>query len=714
MKSTRIFLVVSCSLWAAMYGQQAPQSLQKSVPQAVPQAMPQANQADVQKQIESFIDSKEFKEMQEQLTPGMGEMSKEAKEEFIKQTMQMYDYMQSLPEEEQQKMAQSIEQDVQKMLQQPAQQAEDQQVQEQLPTQDQPHPSAPKPSVIPTSEVEMTGETKQLLETYVDMLEDINVTFANLLRVSTDNKREHQWTKIQPEVETTLAYVKTIANSEALLKSFASAEFNVLHNQIGDIIDSLQKHYEHMITADDAMLRKLSPEDAARAQPVPKHKKKQAKKARNAIIDILYNETQNIEFGAKALFDKYATTKDKAQLKTELGKRMPQTRPTMLTKSGSGGDGYGSGSYSPRSDYYSPYYGGQGSQPSDGGRYADRSSYDKSGFPGSGGATSKSDGVITGTQDVGKKGDKGMVGKEAGAKAKKGESKTEKAEKALEGKGQKEYKAIKTDIDDLNKLVKKNVGQTAVAKTIKELAKITDLEKLRDASLAIQDINMAMTTLAGDVSKWLRAVDKLDDDIKNKAKRAVVDYLKDQKELQELVGMAITATRTPVGVEHPGAQEVQGLLNECTKGYQDILHILKTADPTAVLKTVQESLNALNAQVKSTIYDDAAVKSAITADRTVTLLPETYKLAAQALQNVITSGKAINEMLDREAPLLSTQEKKNLSARMSAHLRSKKELVQLAGMAGNITEMPAESDTSDQAQLIRALGAFSQWFNDLA
>ncbi len=711
MKSTRIFLVVSCSLWAATYGQQASQSPQKAVPQAAPQAIPQASPADIQKQIESFVDSKEFKEMQEQLNPGMGEMSKEAKDEFIKQTMQMYDYMQSLPEEEQQKMAQSIEQDVQRMLQQqPAQQAESQQIQEQLPTQDQPGPSALKPPVISTSDVE-TGEPKQLLETYVDMLEDINVTFANLLRVTTDNKREHQWTKIQPEVGTTLAYVKTIVGSEALLKSFASAEFNVLHNQIGGIVDSLQKHYEHMITADDAMLRKLSTEDAARAQPVPKHKKKQAKKARNAIIDILYNETQNIEFGAKAFFDKYATAKEKAQLKTELGKRMPQTRPTMLTKSGSGGDGYGSSSYGPRGDYYSPYYGGQGSQPSDSGRYSDRSSYDKGGFPGSGGASSKSDGVITGTQDAGKKGDKGISKPEEGKKA---VASTEKGEKMPEGKGQKEYKAIKTDIDDLNKLIKKNVSQTAVAKTIKGLTKITDLEKLRDASLAIQDINMALTTLAGDVSKWLRTVDKLDDDIKSKSKKSIVDYLKDQKELQELIGMAGAATRAPIDASRPGAQEVQGLLSECTKGYQDLLQILKTADPVAVLKTVQEALNTLNAQVKSAILGDAAVKSAITADRTVTLLPDTFKIATQALQNVLAACKTIDETLDRQASLLSTQEKADLSAKLGAHLKAKKELVQLAGMTGNITEMPAESDSSDQAQLIRALITFAQWFRELA
>lgn len=530
-------------------------------------------------EISQMLDSPQFRELTEQLMPGTKfDMTQEEREAIIEDTIRFAEKMESLPPEEQEKELEAMF--------------------KQLPVAPPTKPTpAPEPTVKPKpieqpAAAKLPKETispkkveslKELLQKLVKSIEDIELKFESMARVSSDILMEQKWANIKKELPFTVSALKRISNKPELLEKLASQEFKLLYTQVKELHNDLQPHRKKLAIPDTSMLEKLSPTDLSRAKPVTESQKKSSQKAVHNIINILDKSIQNVIYGGKKLLEKYAATELK-----ELEKLLPREAiapSTKTTDTGASSSPYDSrrGSRSGYSGSPSYYRSDYGKQPS--GRQQQQR-----------GKTSQAAGKKM--TDAQKKkqaeSEKSALGKETDKKAalgeegKKGKEKTQipdKIKKALE--------ELQGTIDDLEKESKKALEENIEA-TLKNFPQLDMKEKdiqgqIRTIGLAMQDTNPVVTKLTGKISTFLDTIKNFNTEMQDAHKKLLKEYLQKQPNTQKLVSISKELTKLK-NVVADDLEKVSFIdyFNTFLSNYQQIIEKLQTV---AVLQTNLSEIN---------------------------------------------------------------------------------------------------------------------------
>ncbi len=537
-------------------------------------------------EIESMLISPEFQELAQELMPGASiDMSPEEREAIIQDTLNFAQKMEGLTPEEQQQELEAMF----KQLPQPPSVGKKEPVPAPVPVQ----PSKPQPDKKPAPKpIKNLTDTKSLLEKTTKLIENVELQLGSLLRVTSDNYLEQKWAEVKQELPFTISLLKRITTKETLLENFATQEYKLLQTQIKDLYTDLKKEQKRLSIPDTAQLTTLSPEDAARAELMVNDTKKEiSKDAVKKIINILSRSVQNINYGCKKLFEKYAPTELK-----EIEKKFPTKQPrqeSSSSKESPSSRGYGDDSY------YSPYYGGGSPY------YGDRSDYYKpsSEKKGSGKTSPSKEGkkVKTGKESS-KETDEKDSDKKAGKAADKKDLAKEDKEKSPD-KIAEARKTLKETIDSLEEQVK-DLFDNEFTDTMSSLATLDinnndDRESISAPRQALQEINPLLTQLNGEIIKFIGLMKNAKDEILDNQKKTITDYLKKQKSIEQLVEIAKAFTTEEMKRTFAEQDEKKMLidkLNDFLSYYQTIIDQLKTY---AALDKQQEELNTtLNEKIK--------------------------------------------------------------------------------------------------------------------
>ncbi|KKP95507.1 MAG: hypothetical protein US13_C0004G0037 [candidate division TM6 bacterium GW2011_GWE2_36_25] len=540
--------------------------------------------------IREVLHSDEFKQMLEEFAPGSSaslNLTPEEEEEIIRQTQAFTEKLEGMTEEEQQ-------QEVEKMLRQLPSPQQMQQQEPPAPKKETP-PAVAKaePKAAPKSEkiVIDTSDTKKLMGKLVKALEDIELKFESMPRVSKESFLEQKWAEVKEELPMTVSLLKRIEKKSDLLEKLASQEFSLLRSQLKDLYQELQPQRKKLAIPDTAKLKNLNDEDLSRAEPVTKAEKATSKKATEAIIKILSRSIQSINYGNKKLLEKYAP--EELKKINEEFKSKPKAQPYTPTKS------YG------RDAGYAPYYGGSYGRPSSGYRtpssssYGDRQAgmpYDSSkGAPGDR-ATSKAEKPGAATEkDKAEKGLKGAAGEKNKKDKKKDKDKVNPVQKALTN--------IQDHVKNLEERVSIAFTEEQIQQTMQNFADldlVEDHDAINDVRFALLEINPLITKLSGAINKFDEAIKKENAEIKDKNKKLIKELIDRQNKLNTLVKIAETFTK-PEAVQlfaNSGEKTtVITLFNDFLKGYQDIIDKLKT------FEALQQSLTEYNQKANKFISE---------------------------------------------------------------------------------------------------------------
>jgi len=545
-------------------------------------------------EIEKMLDSPEFQQLAGDMMPGASiKMSEEEKQAIIDDTLQFAQKMEALTPEEQQKELE----DMFKQLPPPPMQPTPERKSVQQPVQ-------PKPTVQPKTVPEKGAvskkviDLKKLLQKVVKALETIEISFDSMARVSSDNTVEHKWADVKEELPFTISTLKRIDKKEDLLERLASQEFKLLQSQLKELYDDLTPQQRQLAIADAAKLEKLSPADASRARPIDKKSKKASQSAVHKIVSILSRSIQNVNYGNKKLFEKYAPAELKEVEKDiQKGSAVRQT-PTRAQAADSPDTGYGYYPGAPSYGRHTPY---DGRSP-----YYDRRSRPATAQHPSFGPQRHKDGDKTQKglrkeKDDQKKTPPTTDGKKGATKE---TDKDKKITHKTRAEADKALDEIQKTIDKLEKSAKKtlNEGLSGTLAGLVELD-ITDLdsrEAINEARLSLQDINPVVTELTGDVSKFLSKIKDVQNEIKDGYKKRIKDYLEKQKETKRLVELAREFTKEEF-VERIG-DELEKInfiryLNDFLSSYKTCLEKLQTME--MLQKKLADLNNSLDEQIRT-------------------------------------------------------------------------------------------------------------------
>lgn len=552
-------------------------------------------------EIRDLLHSNEFKQMLEEFAPGASEslnLTPEEEEEIIRQTQAFTEKLEGMTEEEQQ-------QEVEKMLRQlPAPQQAEQKMPQQTQKIEQ-QPTAPKIETKPALKKEKividTSDTKKLIGKIVKSLEDIEIKFESMPRVSKQSLMEQKWAEVKEELPLTISMLKRIEKKADLLEKLASQEFSLLRSQLKDLYQELQPQRKKLTIPDTAIIKNLSDEDLSRAEPATKSEKKKTKQAVDAIIKILSRSIQNINYGNKKLLEKYAP--EELKKINEEFKSKAKEQPYSTTKPS-------------RSDY-SPYYGGGGSyrRPSSGyypsGRSTSSPTSSAWGSPGSSEMGSpKKTGTTKGKEALKEDKEKETT-KDSFAKGKK-ESDKDKGKKEKTDPVEKSLNKIKDLVKDLEEKVQEAFVEGQLEQTMRNFATLDPeedqdaRESINNVRLALSEVNPLITTLAGEISKFNDLIKKAKDEIKDNRKKQIKEYLDHQNKLKLLLSIAEEFTKPDVSQQFAASTEKTTVithLNQFLKSYQDIIDNLKT------FEMLQKALVEINEKASKFIVEKNIVST---------------------------------------------------------------------------------------------------------
>lgn len=569
-----------------------------------------------EEEINQFLNSDEFEKL-------FGPMNPDEKKALAEATMQETKKLEQMSPQERQELERQAEEFLQSQLERQQEQPLP------VPQEPQPAPTVPMPKPTPTPK---TGPTpvavnssklagiRDLVENTGELIEDIDLQFESLPRVSSDNVLENKWAQIKPDIPFTVATLKAVGKKDQLLEKLISSEYRLLKDQLSGLRSELARNHRNLITSDSSMLSKLSDTDAARAQPLTKQEKKQSKRARNRIIEILHQEIPNISFGIKGLLEKYAP-----EVLKESKVKMPQTKPSRVTSSGgrsgyggySGDGGYGSGNYGGYGSGYSPSSSGYGT--SDGDRYS-RPGRDLSRFDNKLPARS-----MTKNEEDDDKKDKKAEEKGADDTLKKADKKD--AQKAKSESSSKEYteKVIK-ELDKLDKKIKAEIFErkktddsekksaekkTIVKDTIDKLNATEEpkREDLQEARRSLQEVNQSLLVgVNKEFTKMLRDIESKAVEIKNEATQDVLTHLHKKKNIKTLMKTARKAAEMSVSTTASDElKQVRKLLADFLDGHQTMTIQLSRQD----FEPIKQTIAKLDADVKAALLDETVARQAL-------------------------------------------------------------------------------------------------------
>lgn len=206
---------------------------------------------------------------------------------------------------------------------------------EQLPP---PTLEAKKTSVktAPSFDISKLTDVRKLIERTCELIENVDLQFAGLPRVSSNNVLEKKWAQIKVDIPLTVATLKAVGKKNQLLEKLMSSEYNALKDQLNHLRMELEKNHKNLTTPDVG--------NTARPPEPIKQEKKLAKRTRNSVIELLHHELPPISLATKGLLEKYAP-----EVLKESKIKMPQPRSSRASSY----DSYGDSGFD--SDYASGY-----------------------------------------------------------------------------------------------------------------------------------------------------------------------------------------------------------------------------------------------------------------------------------------------------------------------------------------------------------------------
>ncbi len=417
------------------------------------------------------------------------------------------------------------------------------------------------------------ADTKKLIEKLVKSLEDIEVKFESLPRVTSDILLEQKWIEVREELPLTISMLKRISKKAQLTEKLASQEFSLLRSQIKDLQKDLYPQRKKLAIQDTLITEKLDNEDLSRADIPSASQKRESKRAVSSIIKTLSRSVQNINYGNKKLFEKYAPEELK-KINDELKKSEPY-RASKYTapERGSGyNPSYGGSSYR-----RSPYQGG-GYSSSPSSRNATRGKTESrlNSSPGKTGATQASKSKANDTQS----------GKASNKTAEKKQDANKKKNK-VDNKRKQAFNEIKKQIDEVDKkakeLLENQFEDTLVNfATLDPTADADARERIDTTRQNIQELIPQLHDLEGKIGRFDTIAKKSTTEVKDTAKKQLKKQLDEKKNIEKFVKLAKNST-TPTAIQNingtTGAndkKEVLALLQQFIERYQEIKDKLRT------------------------------------------------------------------------------------------------------------------------------------------
>lgn len=660
-----------------------------------------------EEEVNQFINSEEFEKL-------FGPMSEEERKQLAQATMQASQELEAMSPQERQKIEQQAEEFMKKQLE-----AQPEKPEQPLPTpqitQPARTPALPQPTPIKTTapaDSSKLSSIRLLVDRTSELIEDIDLKFESLPRVSSDNILENKWFQIKPDIPFAVATLKAIGKKDQLLEKLTSSEYRLLKDQITGLRNELERSSKNLIAPDSGMLSKLSDADAARAQPLTKQEKKQSKRARNRIIELLHQEIPNISFGIKGLLEKYAP-----EVLKESKVKMPKTRPSRVTSSGgrsgyggySGydGSGYGRGGYGQGGyDGYTPSYG------TDGGDSYTNPSRDLSRF----------DGKYP-TRSARKEEDDKDKDKKVALETKEDKAKqeTKKDHKTIKETKPEDFAIpLNREFEKLDKKIKAELferktsdakDKILVGETLGKLQAKPEpkREDLQTARRTLQEINSLFTVdINKTLTKMLRDIKDDTDENQNAAKQEALKVLHTKKNAKKLMKMAKKVAATPAAATaSEELKNVRKLLVDFLEGYQAVTIQLTRQELAAIMHNLTE----LDSTIKAQLIDVAGVKQALNGLADASIVIDANNLAA--LNNDLkTIHTAIAQAQTEHEAALKTggkKQKKHQREAFATFMQRAKSLTELYTIAQAI---PSNVPT-DRKTLADALKKYAEAYKAL-
>jgi len=541
-------------------------------------------------ELRDLLRSDDFKNALKEFVPeGMVDdfnLSPEEEEEIIQQTLDFSEKMARLTPDEQ---AAELEKMFKQLPPPP-----------QTPNPESPKPAAPQPAPKATPAAQPkkqpakleTADAKKLIGKLVKSLEDIEIKFESLPRVTSDILLEQKWVEVRDELPLTISILKRVSNKPELIEKLASQEFSLLRSQIKDLQRELRPQRKKLFIPDTLVTEKLDDDDLSRADMPTAAQKRESKRAVSSIIKTLSRSVQNINYGNKKLLEKYAPAELK-KVNDEYKKPEPYRGSRYGSDRGSGYSPYSGSSYRPsyRGGGYSPY---SSSSPSSRRTSSDRGGRGSSPQERSGKASKdkKADSTKGSTQSSGKK----------------DTSKKDAKNKKVDNKQDQAFNEIKKQIDTIDKKIKELLDNE-FEKTLNDFATLdptTDenvRERIDTTRRDVQELIAPLVDLEGKISRFDNMVKKSTTEVKDRAKIQLKKYLNEKKNIKKFIELAQNST-TPGALRSistsPGAADKREVLTQLQKfleKYKEIGDKLRTFDKfKKKLQKLNDRINQLVTQ----------------------------------------------------------------------------------------------------------------------
>ena len=552
------------------------------------------NQQVSQLDIEAMISSDEFNKLAADL--GIKDLTNEEREALVQETMEFA----QKPYKEQQEELQKMFGDIQDQMPQPQVPAKPEQVPpEQVPPVKKEQAKSEKDKKPVTVSKKAVESLKTLSKKLAQDLENIQISFASLPTVTADILLRQKWENVETDLPFAVSLLRRLSNNAALLEEAASSEFKLLQTQMKEIHQDLKEPRKKLAISDTAQLSKLSAIELSRAISPSNFEKEGSKKAVKKIITLLSSSMQNVTYGLRKLYEKYAP-KDLKEIEKNTGttdKEIDGTLP-RTTRSSAYKDYDDSSSYRSSSGRGTPSYSDYD--------YDDDDDYDD--WDTSSGRSSRETGSsFNRPSKTAATGD----GKNKTTADKSPTTKTEN-DLADENKDKKttsaspEQNEITKSIDALEVKIKDNIEQ--IASTAKGLAnlnlsKIEDREAFDKTRRALQEINPLATELVALTNKWISTTQR-DTPEKNtgkenqeKAKKNIFESLDKKESIKKLATVAseVMATETSPDI----AEDKVSLISYFKDFLDEYTKTITLLRPSEVLTNkIKEQTNNLNTLIK--------------------------------------------------------------------------------------------------------------------
>jgi hypothetical protein len=518
------------------------------------------------------------------------------------------------------------------------------------------------------------ADTKKLIEKLVKSLEDVEIKFGSLPRVTADILLEQKWIEVREELPLTISMLKRISKKTQLTEKLASQEFSLLRSQIKDLQKDLYPQRKKLAIQDTLITKTLDDEDLSRADIPTSSQKRDSKRAVISIIKMLSRSVQNINYGNKKLFEKY----DPEELK-KINAEIKKSDPYQGSQYTSSNRGPG----------YTPSYEGSSYRPSpyQRGRYSASPSSARTSRRGQGRGID-SPGKQSSKTSQGKTDDKTKKGTTAKSDSKKTNAKETK--KKIDNKQEQAFNEVKKHIDEIDEKIKELLDNQ-FENTLHDFATLDPTnnedtrEKIDTIRRDVQELIAPLVNLEGKISRFDNIIKKSTPEAKDTAKKQFKKHLHDKKNIKKFIDLAQKST-APTALQtianSLGAtdkKEVLTYLQQFLQKYNEVGDKLRTFDKFKnKLRKLNDKINQLVTQ-NQLLAKIRPAEGVIISTETKQQLTETFKeldaylkmtkkvedgYGKKEVRALDGAAKQFVDILDNEATPASLSSYKDQAARL--------------------------------------------------